>query len=110
MLNGKKTKLFWCGIFIIVFGAYLIIARVLGVITSYQIYQNSLNIYATHGIEVPANYNPAVYLTSAVTWAIVFIAVYSVLTGIGVYVAKMGIKQPEEQTAATGQTESALVK
>ncbi|NLF89312.1 hypothetical protein GX563_10890 [Candidatus Bathyarchaeota archaeon] len=49
-------------------------------------------------------------MTSVVAWAIVFIAVYSVLVGIGVYVAKMGIKQPETQTVAVEQTESALVK
>jgi hypothetical protein len=107
MSGSKKTKLFWCGIFIIVFGAYLIIARVSGTISSYQIYQNYLNAYATHGTPLPATYNAAAYLTSAVAWAIVFIAVYSVLVGIGVYVAKMGIKPSEEQTAATDQTLSA---
>jgi hypothetical protein len=107
MSGGKKTKLFWCGKFIIIFGAYLIIARVSGTIASYQIYQNYLNNFVTHGTSLPATYNAAAYLTSVVAWAIVFIAVYSVLVGIGVYVAKMGIKQPEEQTAAADQTLSA---
>ena len=104
MSGGKKTKLFWCGIFIIVFGAYLIITRVSGTISSYQIYQNYLNNFVAHGTPLPATYNAAAYLTSVIAWAIVFIAVYSVLVGIGVYVAKTGIKQPEEQTAAADQT------
>jgi hypothetical protein len=106
MLSGKKTKLFWCGIFIIIFGAYLIIARVSGTIASYQSYQIYLNAFATHGTPLPATYNAA-YLTSAVAWAIVFIAVYSVLVGIGVYIAKIGINQSKEQTAVTNQTLSA---
>lgn len=109
MSGGKKTKLFWCGIFIILFGAYLIIARVSGAIASYQIYQNYLNA-VTHGVPLSATYNAAGYLTTVVAWAIVFIVVYSVLVSIGVYVAKMGIKPSEKQTAATGQTESALAK
>jgi cytochrome bd-type quinol oxidase subunit 1 len=106
MFCGKKTRLFWCGIFIIVFGAYLIIARVLGTIASYQSYQNYLNA-VIHGAPLSATYNATAYLTTVVIWTIIFIAVYSVLMGIGVYVAKMGIKQPEEQTAVADQTLSA---
>jgi hypothetical protein len=108
MSSGKKTKLFWCGIFVTVLGAYLMIARVSGVISTYQSYQNYLNAFTSHGSPIPAN--SGVYLTAAIIWAIIFGVVYSVLIGVGVYVAKLGLKAPEQQTTATDPTESAITK
>jgi hypothetical protein len=86
----------------------LLIGRVYSAILSYQSYQNYLNIYAINGTTLP--FDSTTYLIALIVWATVFIVAYSVLVGIGVYVAKMGIKKPEEQTAAAAQTESALVK
>lgn len=111
MFGGKKTKLFWCGIFIIILGAYLLIGSVYSDIRNYQINQNNLAFYAEHG--TPVATDSAAYLTALaiwVTWAIVYIVLYSALVGIGVYVAKMGIKPPETQTVAIGLTEPALAK
>ena len=108
MLDGKKTKLFWCGLFIVILGAYLLIGRVYSAIVSYQSYQNYLNLFATHGTHLP--FDSTTYLTYLIIWTIIFVVAYSVLIAIGVYVAEMGIKPSEEQTAGADQTESALVK
>jgi uncharacterized membrane protein required for colicin V production len=106
MSSNKKTKLFWCGLFVTVLGAFSLFGTASSAIAGYQNYQNYLNAYS-HGI--PATVNVAVYLDAIIVRAIVFGIIYTVLTGVGVYVAKMGIKAPEQQTVTANQTESALV-
>jgi hypothetical protein len=106
MISGKKTKLFWCGVFVTVLGALSLFGTAQNTIAGYENYQNYLNIYS-HGI--PATVNTAVYWNNIIVRAIVFGVIYSVLTGVGVYVAKKGLKTHEQQTVAPSQTESALV-
>jgi hypothetical protein len=107
MSSGKKTKLFWCGIFVTVLGALSLFGTASNAFLGYMNYQNYLNVYS-HGI--PAAVNAGAYLNNVIMQAIVSGVIYSVLTGVGVYVAKMGVKAPEQQTAAADPIESALVK
>jgi hypothetical protein len=107
MLNDKKPKLYWCGVLVIVIGALSFFGTIYNAIIGFQNYQNYLTAYS-HGI--PSTVNTNVYLNNVYVNAIVFGVIYALLTGIGVYIVKMGIKPSETQTSATAQTESALIK
>lgn len=107
MSSGKKTKLFWCGIFVTVLGAFSLFGTASNVFLGYMNYQNYLNT-SSHGITVAVN--SGAYLNNIIVQACISGVIYSILTGVGVYVAKMGVKPPEQQTAAADTIESALVK
>lgn len=107
MSSSKKTKLFWCGLFVTVLGAFSLFGTASNVFLGYMKYQNYLNAYS-HGI--PATVNAGAYLNNVIIQACISGVIYSILTGVGVYVTKMGVKAHEQQAAAVDPTESALVK
>lgn len=107
MSSGKKTKLFWCGVFVTVLGAFSLFGTASNVFLGYMNYQNYLNIYS-HGVTTTVN--AGAYLNGVIVQACISGVIYSILTGVGVYVAKMGIKAPEQQTAAANPTEYTLAK
>ena len=90
MLRGKKTRLFWCGLFVLIIGILSLVGRIEEVVNVL------LNYFHVHGIvtQFPSmtSYWSNFWLPFIVT-TIVWITIWSITIAIGAYVMKSGFKK-----------------
>ena len=90
MFEGKKTKLFWCGLFVLILGIFSLVGRILGVLNGYNMYLraiNGVNQYPTLVADW-SNYLLALIITT-LFWSIVWI----ITLVVGLYIMKMGVRK-----------------
>jgi hypothetical protein len=90
MLRGKKTRLFWCGLFILIIGILSLLGRVEGVVNFFLTYLHMLG--TANQFPSMTSYWSNFWLPFIVT-NIVWITIWSVLIAIGLYVMKSGVKK-----------------
>jgi hypothetical protein len=89
-MSRKLTKLFWCGIFVAIFGSYLMLTNLISIISFVSLYTS---IAASLG-----NNLSGIYYVLVLNVVMLILEVF--LVGVGVYVTKKGIiyEQPSTQS------------
>ena len=83
VMSRKLSKLFWCGVFVVVFGAYLVLSNVMSIITFASLYTS----YFAHS-SLTSDMTGVYYILITNGVMLVFEVV---LVVAGVYVAKKGM-------------------
>lgn len=96
MFKGKKTRLFWCGLFVLILGIYGLLDTILGIIDVYFNYYlteingiNSSPASNRHSFELSV-FN---FMVSVVVHNVVWSVVWSITVVVGVYIMKSGVKK-----------------
>jgi hypothetical protein len=79
-MSRKYSKLFWCGLFITLFGGYLLVTSVLSFVTIFSLPASFFTSYSASPI-----------FTLMIFRAVIFTVLYALLLAVGVYVLKKGI-------------------
>ena len=79
-MSRKYSKLFWCGLFVTLFGGYLLIANVLSFVTILSLPASFL-----------ASYSASTAFTFMLVRTALFTVLYAFMLVVGVYVLRKGI-------------------
>ncbi|MGA3060677.1 MAG: hypothetical protein ABSD92_09945 [Candidatus Bathyarchaeia archaeon] len=93
MFNGKKTTLFWCGLFVLIVGIINLFSTVLGAVTGYDNYLNEINYF--NRFPPPSSIHLDLFsnLLTLVMHLFVWSIIWSISIVVGVYILKSGVKK-----------------
>jgi hypothetical protein len=95
-MSRKLSKLFWCGVFVVVFGAYLVLSNVMSIVTFASLYTS----YFAHS-SLTSNMTGIYYVLITNGVLLVFEVV---LLAAGVYIAKKGMAHEQSPLPSVQQS------
>lgn len=91
MFKGKKTKLFWCGLFVLILGIFNQVVRILNVPSGYNIYlqqANSANQQFPYAHVFWSNFLITL-IVNTIVWSIIWI----ITIAVGLFIMKADVKK-----------------